>query len=327
MEEQKKIKKIGVLTSGGDAPGMNAAIRAVVRTGRYFDLNVIGIRKGYNGLINGEIKEMYSRDVSNVMNLGGTILHTARCPEMMTTEGLDKAAAIYKILSLDALIVIGGDGSYRGMAELAKRGVNCVGIPATIDLDMNNTEYTIGFDTAVNTGMDALNKLRDTSSSHERCSVVEVMGRDAGYIAVWCGMVGGAEDVMFPEEKDTIDSKEVIQQILANRSTGKRHNLIVVAEGVGGTQKLAKDIQEITGIQTRATILGHLQRGGSPTAIDRMHASMMGYHAVKALLEGKENIVIAYNKGQYEVLDLFEALEMEKSLDKEIYDVVKILSI
>lgn len=327
MEEQKKIKKIGVLTSGGDAPGMNAAIRAVVRTGRYFDLNVIGIRKGYNGLINGEIKEMYSRDVSNVMNLGGTILHTARCPEMMTPEGLDKAAAIYKILSLDALIVIGGDGSYRGMAELAKRGVNCVGIPATIDLDMNNTEYTIGFDTAVNTGMDALNKLRDTSSSHERCSVVEVMGRDAGYIAVWCGMVGGAEDVMFPEEKDTIDSKEVIQQILANRSTGKRHNLIVVAEGVGGTQKLAKDIQEITGIQTRATILGHLQRGGSPTATDRMHASMMGYHAVKALLEGKENIVIAYNKGQYEVLDLFGALEMEKSLDKEIYDVVKILSI
>lgn len=327
MEEQKKIKKIGVLTSGGDAPGMNAAIRAVVRTGRYFDLNVIGIRKGYNGLINGEIKEMYSRDVSNIMNLGGTILHTARCPEMMTPEGLDKAAAIYKILSLDALIVIGGDGSYRGMAELAKRGVNCVGIPATIDLDMNNTEYTIGFDTAVNTGMDALNKLRDTSSSHERCSVVEVMGRDAGYIAVWCGMVGGAEDVMFPEEKDTIDSKEVIQQILANRSTGKRHNLIVVAEGVGGTQKLAKDIQEITGIQTRATILGHLQRGGSPTATDRMHASMMGYHAVKALLEGKENIVIAYNKGQYEVLDLFGALEMEKSLDKEIYDVVKILSI
>ncbi len=327
MEEQKKIKKIGVLTSGGDAPGMNAAIRAVVRTGRYFDLNVIGIRKGYNGLINGEIKEMYSRDVSNVMNLGGTILHTARCPEMMTPEGLDKAAAIYKILSLDALIVIGGDGSYRGMAELAKRGVNCVGIPATIDLDMNNTEYTIGFDTAVNTGMDALNKLRDTSSSHERCSVVEVMGRDSGYIAVWCGMVGGAEDVMFPEEKDTIDSKEVIQQILANRSTGKRHNLIVVAEGVGGTQKLAKDIQEITGIQTRATILGHLQRGGSPTAIDRMHASMMGYHAVKALLEGRENIVIAYNKGQYEVLDLFEALDMKKSLDKEIYDVVKILSI
>lgn len=327
MEQEKKIKKIGVLTSGGDAPGMNAAIRAVVRTAQYHNVEVIGIRKGYNGLINGEIKEMRSKDVSNVMNLGGTILHTARCPEMMTEEGVNKAAAIYKILGLDALVVIGGDGSYRGMAELAKRGVNCIGIPATIDLDMNCTEYTIGFDTAVNTGMDALNKLRDTSSSHERCSVVEVMGRDAGYIAVWCGMVGGAEDVMFPEEKEKIDSAKVIQQILENRSIGKRHNLIVVAEGVGGTQKLAKDIQEITGIQTRATILGHLQRGGSPTATDRMHASMMGYHAVKAILEGQQNRVVSYNRGRYEVLDLTEALNMEKHLDREIYDVIKVLAI
>ncbi|KAF5061381.1 ATP-dependent 6-phosphofructokinase [Anaerotignum sp.] len=325
--EQKKIRKIGVLTSGGDAPGMNAAIRAVVRTALFHEIQVIGIRKGYNGLLNGEIKEMYSKDVSNVMNLGGTILHTARCPEMMTQEGLNKAAAIYKILGLDALVVIGGDGSYRGMAELAKLGVNCIGIPATIDLDMNSTEYSIGFDTAVNTGMDALNKLRDTSSSHERCSVVEVMGRDAGYIAVWCGMVGGAEDVMFPEAKGVIDSQKVIQQILENRSIGKRHNLIVVAEGVGGTQKLANDIQEITGIQTRATILGHLQRGGSPTAIDRMHASMMGYHAVKTILEGKENQVICFNKGQYEVIGLEESLGMDKTLDKDIYNVIKILAI
>ena len=325
--EQKTIKKIGVLTSGGDAPGMNAAIRAVVRTALYHDISVIGIRKGYNGLINGEIKEMYSKDVSNVMNLGGTILHTARCPEMMTEEGQNKAADIYKILGLDALVVIGGDGSYRGMAELAKRGVNCIGIPATIDLDMNNTEYTIGFDTAVNTGMDALNKLRDTSSSHERCSVVEVMGRDAGYIAIWCGMVGGAEDVMFPEEKGEVDSAKVIQQILENRSIGKRHNLIVVAEGVGGTQKLAKEIQEITGIQTRATILGHLQRGGSPTAVDRMHASMMGYHAVKAILAGEQNKVVAYNRGRYEILDLEKALQMEKTLDREVYEVIKILAI
>ena len=325
--EQKTIKKIGVLTSGGDAPGMNAAIRAVVRTALYHNVSVIGIRKGYNGLINGEIKEMYSKDVSNVMNLGGTILHTARCPEMMTEEGQNKAAAIYKILGLDALVVIGGDGSYRGMAELAKRGVNCIGIPATIDLDMNNTEYTIGFDTAVNTGMDALNKLRDTSSSHERCSVVEVMGRDAGYIAIWCGMVGGAEDVMFPEEKGEVDSAKVIQQILENRSIGKRHNLIVVAEGVGGTQKLAKEIQEITGIQTRATILGHLQRGGSPTAVDRMHASMMGYHAVKAILAGVQNKVVAYNRGRYEILDLEKALKMEKTLDREVYEVIKILAI
>ena len=325
--EQKTIKKIGVLTSGGDAPGMNAAIRAVVRTALYHNVSVIGIRKGYNGLINGEIKEMYSKDVSNVMNLGGTILHTARCPEMMTEEGQNKAAAIYKILGLDALVVIGGDGSYRGMAELAKRGVNCIGIPATIDLDMNNTEYTIGFDTAVNTGMDALNKLRDTSSSHERCSVVEVMGRDAGYIAIWCGMVGGAEDVMFPEEKGEVDSAKVIQQILENRSIGKRHNLIVVAEGVGGTQKLAKEIQEITGIQTRATILGHLQRGGSPTAVDRMHASMMGYHAVKAILAVEQNKVVAYNRGRYDILDLEKALKMEKTLDREVYEVIKILAI
>ncbi|WP_304509154.1 6-phosphofructokinase [Anaerotignum sp.] len=325
--ETKKIKKIGVLTSGGDAPGMNAAIRAVVRTALFNDIQVTGIRKGYNGLINGEIKEMHSKDVSNVMNLGGTILHTARCPEMMTEEGLNKAAAIYKILGLDALIVIGGDGSYKGMAELAKLGVNCIGIPATIDLDMNSTEYTIGFDTAVNTGMDALNKLRDTSSSHERCSVVEVMGRDAGYIAVWCGMVGGAEDVMFPEAKDVINSQRVIQQILENRSIGKRHNLIVVAEGVGGTQKLAKDIQDITGIQTRATILGHLQRGGSPTAIDRMHASMMGYHAVKAIMEGKQNQVVSFNKGRYEVIELVESMGMEKNLNQDIYNVIKILAI
>ena len=294
-KNEKKIRKIGVLTSGGDAPGMNAAIRAVVRTAKYYDVDVVGIRKGYAGLIGGEIKEMHSRDVSNVLNLGGTILHTARCPEMMTDEGLDKAAAIYKILGLDALVVIGGDGSYRGLAELVKRGVNGVGIPATIDLDMKGTEYTIGFDTAVNTGMDALNKLRDTSNSHERCSVVEVMGRDAGYIAVWCGMCGGAEEVMFPEEKENINSDRVIQ--------------------------------EITGIQTRATILGHLQRGGSPTATDRMHASMMGYHAVKAILEGRENIAVAYNRGRYEILDLLASLQMDKELDPEIYDVIKILSI
>lgn len=324
--EQNKIRKIGVLTSGGDAPGMNAAIRAVVRTALFYDIQVIGIRKGYNGLINGEIKEMHSKDVSNVMNLGGTILHTARCPEMTTPEGVQKAAAIYKVLSLDALIVIGGDGSYRGMSELAKHGVNCIGIPATIDLDMDSTEYTIGFDTAVNTGMDALNKLRDTSSSHERCSVVEVMGRDSGYIAIWCGMVGGAEDVMFPEVKDFIDNKKVIQQILENRSIGKRHNLIVVAEGVGGTQKLAQDIQDITGIQTRATILGHLQRGGSPTAVDRMHGSMMGYHAVKAILAGETNKVTCFNQGKYEMIDIDESLKMVKTLDQEVYDVIKILA-
>lgn len=324
---EQKIRKIGVLTSGGDAPGMNAAIRAVTRTAINMGIQVVGIRKGYNGLIGGDIKELHGRDVSDIINRGGTILHTARSPEMKTEEGLQKAAKIYEILSLDALIIIGGDGSFRGGAELAKYGVNSIGIPATIDLDLDCTEYTIGFDTAVNTGSDAINRLRDTSSSHERCSVVEVMGRNAGYIALWCAMAGGAEEVLVPEEKDVVTHQHVIQQILENRSVGKRHNLIVVAEGVGGTVRLAKEIQDITGIQTRATVLGHLQRGGSPTAIDRMHASMMGYLAVKAIVAGEKNRVVVYNKGEYQTLDIEEALQMKKEYNDETYDVVKILSI
>jgi len=324
---EHNIQKIGVLTSGGDAPGMNAAIRAVTRTALNKGIQVVGIRKGYNGLINGDIKELRGKDVSDIINRGGTILHTARSKEMLTEEGQKKAAQIYEVLGLDALIVIGGDGSFRACQSLSKFGVNCIGIPATIDLDLDCSEYTIGFDTAVNTGTDAINKLRDTSSSHERCSVVEVMGRNAGYIALWCAMTGGAEEVLIPEEKDVINNQHVIQQILENRSEGKRHNLIVVAEGVGGTQKLADEIQEITGIQTRATILGHLQRGGSPTAVDRMHASMMGYKAIKAVVEGERNRVVVFNKGTYETLDLTEALNMKKQYDKEIYDVVKILSI
>lgn len=324
---EKTIRKIGVLTSGGDAPGMNAAIRAVTRAALYHDIQVVGIRKGFNGLMNGDIKDLKGKDVSDIINRGGTILHTARALEMLTEEGQKKAASIYKILGLDALIVIGGDGSFRGCDALAKFGVNGIGIPATIDLDLSCSEYTIGFDTAVNTGTDAINKLRDTSSSHERCSVVEVMGRDAGYIALWCAMAGGAEEVLVPEQKDIINPEKVIQQIIENRSQGKRHNLIVVAEGVGGTQKLAKTIQEITGIQTRATILGHLQRGGSPTAIDRMHASMMGYLSVKAVLEGKENQVIVYNKGEYQTIDFETAFHMKKAYDPELYEVIKTLAI
>ncbi len=324
---EKEIKKIGVLTSGGDAPGMNAAIRAVTRTALSEGIKVIGIRKGYNGLINGDIIDLKSNDVSDIINRGGTILHTARSPEMMTEEGRKKAAAIYDILGLDALIVIGGDGSFRGCQALSHLGANVIGIPATIDLDLSCSEYTIGFDTAVNTGTDAISKLRDTSSSHERCSVVEVMGRDAGYIALWCAMSGGADEVLIPEQRDVIDSANVIQRILENRSQGKRHNLVVVAEGIGGTQKLAKQIQEITGIQTRATILGHLQRGGNPTAIDRMHASMMGYKAVMEVLSGQRNKVIAYNKGEYEAIDIEVALHMTKQYDREVYDVVKVLSI
>ncbi len=319
--------KIGVLTSGGDAPGMNAAIRAVVRTGLNMNCKVIGIHKGYIGLINGDISELSSKDVSDIMNRGGTILHTARSPEMLTEEGLSRAAAIYNILGLDGLVVIGGDGSFRGCKALSEKGVNCMGIPGTIDLDISCTEYTIGFDTAVNTGLESVRRLRDTSSSHERCSVVEMMGRDAGYIAMWCAIAGGAEEVLIPESKGVITDDMVIEQILMNRSRGKRHNLVVVAEGVGGTVKLAKKIQDITGIQTRATVLGHLQRGGVPTALDCMHASMMGYYAAKAIVDGEKNKIIAYNRGRYERIDITEALSMQKKIDPEYYNVVKLLSI
>ena len=322
-----EIRKIGVLTSGGDAPGMNAAIRAVVRTGIHNNIKVVGIRKGYNGLLTGDIKDMTGQDVSEILNRGGTILHTARSMEMMTKEGQEKAANMYKILGLDALVVIGGDGSFRGCQALEKFGVKCVGIPATIDLDINCTEYTIGFDTAVNTGVEAITKLRDTSASHERCSVCEVMGRDAGYIALWCAMGGGAEEVLIPEEKGKDTTETVTKQLLENRSKGKRHNLVVVAEGIGKSQQLAKDIQNATGIQTRATILGHLQRGGTPTATDRIHASMMGYLSVQAILEGQVNTVVAYNKGEYEIIPFEKAFSMKKKYDSTFYDVIKVLSI
>ena len=324
---EKEIRKIGVLTSGGDAPGMNAALRAVVRTALNNNIQVVGIRKGYNGLMNGDITDLKGKDVSEILRRGGTILHSARALEMLTEEGQQKAANIYKILGLDALVVIGGDGSFNGCKALMKYGVNCIGIPATIDLDIRCSEYTIGFDTAVNTGVEAISKLRDTTGSHERCSVCEVMGRDAGYIALWCAMGGGAEEVLIPEEKELGTSDRVIKQILENRSKGKHHNLIVVAEGIGGSQELAKEIQEITGIQTRATILGHLQRGGTPTALDRIHASRMGYIAVKSIMEGNMNKIVAYNKGEYETIDIEEALSMQKEFDKEMYDIIKVLSI
>ncbi len=321
-----KITKIGLLTSGGDAPGMNAAIRAVVRTAVNNGIEVIGIRKGYDGLINGEFRELKTRDVSEIIGRGGTILHTARCEEMMTEEGVKKAAQVYDVLGLDALVIIGGDGSFKGAQELSKLGVNVIGIPGTIDLDMNCTEYTIGFDTAVNTGADAINRLRDTSSSHQRCSVIEVMGRHASYIAYWCAMVSGAEEVLVPDKIDEISKNMVIQQVLENRSLGKFHNLIIVAEGVGGSQELAKEIEEITGIETRATILGHLQRGGSPTATDRMHASVMGYMAVEEILKGNKNCVIAYNKGRYEAIEINKALAMPPKEDMGLYDIIKVLS-
>ncbi|HHW67663.1 MAG: pfkA [Defluviitaleaceae bacterium] len=322
----KEIKTIGVLTSGGDAPGMNATIRSVVRTAIARGLRVMGVRKGYNGLIHGDIFEMSPRSVSDTIQRGGTILQTARCPEFITEEGQKKGAQICKVFGIDGLIVIGGDGSFQGAEKLANLGINTIGIPGTIDLDIACTDYTIGFDTAVNTAMEAINKIRDTSTSHERCSIVEVMGRNAGYIALWCGITNGAEMVLIPEKERPSD-EEIIREILQNKQRGKKHFLIIVAEGVGGSQELAVKIEKLTGIETRATILGYLQRGGSPSAVDRLHASMMGALAVDLLCEGKSNRVIAYKDGQYVDYDINEALKMTKTVDERMYEVAKILSI
>ena len=323
MEKQKKI---GVLTSGGDAPGMNAAIRAVVRTGLHFGHKMIGVRRGFDGLFTGDIYDMTARSVSDIIHRGGTILLTARCPEMMEEAGQERAANVCKVLGLDGLVVIGGDGSMRGAQKLAERGVNVCGIPGTIDLDFECSDYTIGFDTAVNTGMEAINKIRDTSSSHERCSVVEVMGRNCGQIALWCGLTGGAEEIAIVEDC-TVDTESIIKQIIENRSKGKTHNLIVVAEGVGGSVTLAKEIQRITGIESRATILGHLQRGGVPSAVDRMQASMMGFHAMELLMKGEKNRVVIYKDGQYTDIAIEEAFEAKRKYSKKLYDIAKILAV
>jgi len=320
----KEIKTIGVLTSGGDAPGMNAVTRAVVRTALAKGMKVMGIRKGYNGLINGDIFEMDSRSVSDTIQRGGTILYTARCLEFIEPEGQQRGADMCKVFGIDGLVVIGGDGSFKGAEKLANLGINTIAIPGTIDLDIACTDYTIGFDTAVNTAMEAIDKIRDTSTSHERCSIVEVMGRDAGYIALWCGIINGAEHIFLPE-KENITEEELIRSILENRKRGKKHNLIIVAEGVGGSAELAARIEKITGIATRATILGHLQRGGSPSATDRMHASLMGARAVELLAEGKSNRVVAYKGGEYVDFDINEALAMTKSIDDFHIEVSRLL--
>jgi 6-phosphofructokinase 1 len=321
----KQVKTIGILTSGGDAPGMNAAIRSVVRTANKKGIKVMGIRRGYNGLLSGDLFEMDSKSVSDIIQRGGTILQTARCLEFLKPEVQQRAADMCKVFNIDGLVVIGGDGSFKGAEKLANLGINAVGIPGTIDLDIPCTDYTIGFDTAVNTAMDAINKIRDTSSSHQRCSVVEVMGRNAGYIALWCAINSGAEMVLVPEMERPTD-ESIIKTIIENKNRGKNHFLIVVAEGVGGSQKLAKSIENITQVETRATILGHLQRGGSPTAVDRMHASMMGAKAVDILIEGKQKRIVAYVKGEYVDYDINEALKMTKTLDPYMHQLSEILS-
>ena len=320
-----EIKTIGVLTSGGDAPGMNAAIRAVVRRGLIKGVKMKGIRKGYDGLLNEEIIDMSARDVSDTIARGGTILYTARCAEMRTEEGQQRAAEVCRKHGIDGLVVIGGDGSFAGAQKLANLGINTVGIPGTIDLDIACTEYTIGFDTAVNTAMDAIDKVRDTSTSHERCSIIEVMGRNAGYIALWCGIANGAEDILLPEKYD-YDEQKIINNIIENRKRGKKHHIIINAEGIGHSSSMAKRIEAATGIETRATILGHMQRGGSPTCKDRVYASIMGAYAVDLLLEGKKKRVVGYKNGEYVDFDINEALAMHKDISEYQYEVAKSLS-
>ncbi len=324
MENQ--IKTIGVLTSGGDAPGMNAAIRAVVRTAIARGLNVQGIRRGYHGLLKEEIISLNARDVSDTIQRGGTILQTARCKAMRTEEGQRKAAGILKKYGIEGLVVIGGDGSFAGAQKLSNLGINTIGIPGTIDLDIDCTEYTIGFDTAVNTAMEAIDKVRDTSTSHERCSIIEVMGRDAGYLALWCGIANGAEQILLPEEHD-YNEEQIIQNILDNRKRGKKHYIIINAEGIGDSMNMAKRIEEATGMETRATILGHMQRGGSPTCKDRVYASIMGAKAVELLCEGKTNRVVGYKHGEYLDFDIDEALSMKKVIPEYQYKIAKDLSI
>ena len=322
MEARKEFNAIGVLTSGGDAPGMNAAIRAVVREALANNVKVKGIMRGFKGLLNEEIKEMQSVNVSNIIQQGGTILGTARCLEFKEPEVQAEAAEICRRHGIDGIVVIGGDGSYRGAQALARHGINTIGIPGTIDLDINCTEYTIGFDTAVNTAMEAIDKVKDTSSSHERCSIIEVMGRHAGYIALWCGIANGAEDILLPEKYDYNEQK-IVDHIIENRRKGKKHHLIINAEGIGHSTSMAKRIEAATGIETRATILGYMQRGGAPTCKDRYYASIMGAYATDILLEGKSNRVVCYRSGRIVDLDIEEGLAMSKEFPEYEFRISK----
>ena len=320
----KEIKTIGVLTSGGDAPGMNAAIRAVVRKSIANGLTVKGIKKGYMGLLNEEIIDMDRHSVSDIIQRGGTILGTARCLEFKTAEGQKKGADICRKHGIDGIVVIGGDGSYIGAQKLSQQGINTIGLPGTIDLDIACTDYTIGFDTAINTAMQAIDKVRDTSSSHERCNIIEVMGRNAGYIALWCGIANGADDILLPEKYD-YDEQKIIDNIIENRKRGKTHHIIVNAEGIGHSTSMARRIEAATGIETRATILGYMQRGGSPTCKDRVYASMMGSYAADILSAGKTNRVVGYRGGEFVDYDIEEALAMQKGINEYQYEIARII--
>ncbi|MDD5796284.1 MAG: 6-phosphofructokinase [Oscillospiraceae bacterium] len=319
-------KKIAVLTSGGDAPGMNAAVRSVVRAGIAKDMTVYGVYRGYNGLLNGDVNELNLRSVSDIIGHGGTMLYTARSEEYNTPEGVKKAADYCREIGISGVVVIGGDGSFRGARDLTNAGINCIGIPGTIDNDIACSEYTIGFDTAMNTAIEMIDKIRDTAQSHDRCSVVEVMGRRCGDIALQVGIACGATAIIVPEVKYDIE-KDVISRIIETQQTGKQHFIVVVAEGVGGTQDLASYIEKRLGIESRATILGHVQRGGNPSLRDRVIASEMGYKAVELLNDNIGNRVIAVQNGKIVDFDITEALNMPRVFDKHLFDIAKTISI
>ncbi|MGE7600903.1 6-phosphofructokinase [Peribacillus sp. NPDC097675] len=319
------MKRIGVLTSGGDSPGMNAAVRAVVRKAIFHEMEVYGIYHGYQGLINGDIRRLELGSVGDIIHRGGTMLHTARCPEFKTEEGQLKAIEQLNKVGIDGIVIIGGDGSYLGAKALTERGFPCIGVPGTIDNDIPGTDFTIGFDTALNTVIDAIDKIRDTATSHERTYVVEVMGRDAGDIALWAGLAGGAETILCPEYD--FDMEEMIGKLNRGHERGKKHSIIVVAEGVGSAMDISKQIEAKAGFETRVTVLGHVQRGGSPTASDRVLASRLGARAVELLLEGLGGRAVGIEKNKLVDYDIIEALAKQHTIDKKMYDLSAELSI
>lgn len=319
------MKTIGILTSGGDAPGMNAAIRSVVRTAIFNGLKVYGIKEGYNGLINGKLEEMNLSSVADIIHRGGTMLRSARSDEFMTEAGLNKALNVLKVFNIDGLIILGGDGTFKGAKRLKDAGVAVVGIPCTIDNDMGYTDYTIGFFTAVETVVDAMSKLRDTSTSHGRANVVEVMGRECGDIALYAGLAGGAESIIVPEVEFNID--DVCKKVIQGRNRGKLHHIIVLAEGVGSAYEVAKKVEEKTNTAVRVTVLGHIQRGGTPSTFDRILASKMGFKAVELLLANETGRAVGIKRNEIISMELEEALNAKKEFDKAMYETAKILSI
>ena len=318
------VRRIGVLTSGGDAPGMNPCVRAVVRTALHHGIECYGIRRGWNGLITGDVIKLDQKSVSHTINRGGTILYTARSKEFMTEEGQKKAVSTCKFLGLDSIIAIGGDGTFRGARALSKYGINVIGIPGTIDNDISCTNYCIGFDTAANTAIECIDKLRDTMQSHERCSVVEVMGRNAGYLAMYVGLACGATAVLVPEQP--IEIEEVIEKIRHARFTGFTHYMIVVAEGAGSAADIAKKIKDAIDLDPRVTVLGHIQRGGTPTGRDRVNATKMGYMAMELLLQGKTNRIVCTRDGEFIDVDMDEGLEMKKGIQRMEFDVLSAMT-